>query len=109
MFQIFLMPVVGLLLAGLITRFLPKAKFRGYDILPFFFIFGCQLIANYKKTNSFLPYGFLFYFILVVILASQTAIKNKNISVKKTLRLLWDYLTVCSIIWYLGMLLFLFA
>lgn len=104
MLPIFLLPIAGLLLAFVIARFLPRAKFRGYDILPFFFLPGVQLISNYKDISSFLPYGFLFFFILVVIIACQTVIRNKNISVAKTMRKIWDYLTMCSCFWYIGML-----
>lgn len=107
MLPIFLLPVCGIVLAFLIARFLPKAKFRGYDILPFFFLPAVQFVSDYKAENSFLPYGFLFFFILVVIISCETVFKNKNIAVKKTMRKIWDYLTLCSLFWYLGMLFFL--
>lgn len=67
-------------------KLFPKAQFSGYDILPFFFIVACQLLTQETKQPSFLPYGFLLYFILGVIVSVYTAIKSKNISVAKTLR-----------------------
>ena len=54
---------------------------------------------------SFLPYGFLIYFILVIVVSLNDAIKNKNISLSKTLRKLWDYLGACTSLWYVGLLL----
>ena len=36
-------------------------------------------------------------------------IKNKNISLGKTIRKLWDYLAACSCFWYLGSLILMFA
>lgn len=101
---IFLLPILGLVLAALVTKVFPKAKFRGYDVLPFFFIGACQIITMQNHKPSFLPYGFLLYFILVVIVAVRIAIENKNISLGKTIRVLWNYLTACSILWYVGLL-----
>lgn len=101
---IFLLPALGLLLNALIVRVFPKAKFKGYDVLPFFFIPACQLITSIKHKPSFLPYGFLFYFILVLIVTIRIAVQNKNISMKKTLRRLWNYLIACSVFWYIGLL-----
>lgn len=100
----FLLPLIGIFLAIVVTKILPKAKFHGYDLLPFFFIPACQLITLSKKEPSFLPYGFLLYFILVVIVAINFAVKNKNISLSKTFKILWNYLTVCSIFWYIGLI-----
>ncbi|MCT6891149.1 MAG: DUF3397 domain-containing protein, partial [Lactobacillus sp.] len=42
MFLIFLIPIVGLALAFLTNKMFPKAQFRGYDLLPFFFIYACH-------------------------------------------------------------------
>ncbi|MDF7638801.1 DUF3397 family protein [Lactobacillus sp. ESL0791] len=105
MLLIFLIPLIGLLLAALLNRFFPKTHFRGYNILPFFFITACSLITSYQKKPSFLPYGFLIYFILVIIVAINNAIKYKNISLGKIFGELWDYLTACSMLWYLGLIL----
>ena len=104
MFLIFLIPIVGLALAFLINKMFPKAQFRGYDLLPFFFIYACHLIALKQKRPEFLPYGFFVFFILVIIIAITEAIKNKNLSISKTFRKIWDYLTVNTIFWYLGLL-----
>ena len=98
---IFLVPVIGVLSAGVLGRVFPKAQFKGYDILPFFFIGACQLITTYKKEPTFLPYGLWVYFILVVIVAIFTAIRNKNISIGSTIRTLWDYLVICYVFWYI--------
>ncbi|QNQ80615.1 DUF3397 family protein [Lactobacillus sp. PV034] len=100
---IFLLPILGLLLDALIVKVFPKAKFKGYDILPLFFIPACQLLTTLKHKPSFLPYGFLFYFILILIVTIKIAVQNKNISMKKTLRQLWDYLIACSVFWYVGL------
>lgn len=104
MFLIFLIPIVGLALAFLINKIFPKAQFRGYDLLPFFFIYACHLITLDQKRPEFLPYGFFVFFILVIIIAITEAIKNKNLSISKTFRKIWDYLTVNTIFWYLGLL-----
>lgn len=101
---IFLLPLLGLILNVIIVQIFPKAQFKGYDVLPFFFIPACQLITSAKHRPSFLPYAFLVYFILVLIVAVSLAIQNKNISMNKTIRLLWNYLTVCSIFWYIGLI-----
>ncbi|MBD5432608.1 MAG: DUF3397 domain-containing protein [Lactobacillus sp.] len=100
---IFLLPLLGLALDIFVVRVFPKAKFKGYDILPFFFIPACQLITSLKHKPSFLPYGFLLYFILVLIITIKIAIQNKNISMNKTFHTLWNYLTICSIFWYIGL------
>ena len=104
MLLIFLIPFIGLAFAFLINKIFPKAQFRGYDVLPFFFIAGCSLITLQLKQPSFLPYGFFIYFILVIIVAVNSAIKNKNISLGKTIRQLWNYLTACTLFWYIGLL-----
>ncbi|HBG91001.1 MAG TPA: DUF3397 domain-containing protein, partial [Lactobacillus acetotolerans] len=36
----------------------------------------------------------------------SSAIKNKNISLGKTIRKLWNYLTACTLFWYIGLLFF---
>lgn len=104
MLLIFLVPIIGIVVAILINRIFPKAQFRGYDFLPFFFVPACNLITNLQKRPSFLPYGFLFFFILAIILTISIAVKEKNISLSKTLHKLWGYLSLCSIIWYVGLL-----
>lgn len=109
MLPIFLLPLVGIIIDLLIVRFLPRAKFKGYDILPFFFLPAVQLVSIYKSAASFLPYGFLFFFILVVVVSLTAAIQNKNISLRSVFRVLWNYLTACSVMWYLGMVVFLFV
>lgn len=101
---IFLLPLMGIGLNMIVVRVFPKAKFKGYDVLPFFFIPACQMITSLKHKPSFLPYGFLLYFILVLWVTIKIAIQNKNISLQKTLRILWNYFVVCSIFWYLGLL-----
>ena len=105
MLYIFLMPIIGLAVAFVINLLFPHAQFRGYDVLPFFFIAGCNLITAHMNQPSFLPYGFLIYFILVIVVSLNGAIKNKNISLSKTLRKLWDYLAACTSLWYVGLLL----
>lgn len=104
---IFLIPLCGIVVAAFLVKLFPKAQFSGYDILPFFFIVACQLLTQETKQPSFLPYGFLLYFILVVIISIYTAIKNKNISVGKTFGMLWHYLAASSIVWYVGLLILL--
>lgn len=104
MFLIFLLPLVGLALAVLLNRLFPKALFRGYDILPFFFIVACHLIAKQNKKPEFLPYGFFIFFILVIFITIFNAVKNKNISLSKMFREIWDFLTMNTIFWYLGLL-----
>lgn len=44
MLYIFLIPVIGLVVAFLINKIFPRAQFRGYDVFPFFFIAACNLI-----------------------------------------------------------------
>ncbi|RMC25097.1 MULTISPECIES: DUF3397 domain-containing protein [unclassified Lactobacillus] len=104
MLYIFLLPLIGLIIAFGLAHFFPKAKFRGYDVLPLFFIMACHLISVQQDKPEFLPYGFFTFFILIVILAAVEAIKNKNISLIKLIRQIWDYLTVNTIFWYLGLL-----
>lgn len=108
MLLIFLLPIIGLAVAFIINKIFPKAQFRGYDILPFFLIVACNLITTRADRPSFLPYGFLFYFILVIIVSLNDAIKNKNISMGKTIRKLWNYLVACSCFWYVGSLIIIF-
>lgn len=109
MLLIFLLPIIGLAAAFIINKIFPRAQFRGYDVLPFFLIAACSLATAHAKEPSFLPYGFLFYFILVIIVTLNDAIKNKNISMGKTIRKLWDYLAACSCFWYLGSLVIMIA
>lgn len=105
MLYIFLVPIIGLVVDALINRFFPKAQFKGADFLPLFFIPACNLITNFQGRPSFLPYGFLFYFILVIIVSIELAVKNKNIYFWRTIHRLWGYLNVSSVIWYVGLLL----
>ena len=81
MLYIFLLPIIGLALAFIINKIFPRAQFRGYDVLPFFFIAACSLITLHR---------------------------NKNISLGKTIRKLWDYLAACTCFWYLGLLIMMF-
>ncbi|AWM73590.1 Protein of unknown function [Lactobacillus apis] len=104
MLLIFMLPVIGILIAALLNWFFPKAKFRGYDILPFFLIAACHLIVVQEKRPEFLPYGFFMFFILVIIIAVSEAVKNKNISLGRTIREIWDFLTMNTIFWYVGLL-----
>lgn len=104
MLFIFLVPIIGLALDALINRIFPRAQFRGADFLPFFFIPSCNLITNQEGRPSFLPYGFLFFFILVIIVTVESAVKNKNISFWRTIHRLWGYLNISSVIWYVGLL-----
>ncbi|BDR60391.1 DUF3397 domain-containing protein [Lactobacillus xylocopicola] len=104
MLLIFLLPLIGLAIAVSLNKFLPKAKFRGYDVLPFFMLYACHLITVEQHKPEFLPYGFFIFFILVIILAVTAAAKNKNIALGKTMRQIWDYLTVNALFWYLGLL-----
>ena len=104
MIWIFVLPVIGLIIAILLDKIFPRAQFSGRDVLPFFLIAACSLITFNKKLPSFLPYGFLLYFILAIGVSLKAAIINKNISLGKTIRQLWDYLDLCTIFWYLGLL-----
>ena len=104
MLLFFVVPLIGLGVVFLINRFFPKAQFKGADVLPFFFIPACNMITNFQKRPSFLPYGFLFFFILVIILTIYEAFKNKNLSLKTILYQMWGYLSICSVIWYIGLL-----
>lgn len=103
MIEIFVLPIVGLALAAILNFLFPKAKFRGYDIIPFFLIYACQLITNLKHKPSFLPYGFILFFVLIMIINIQSAYKNKNLSFGVAMRSIWDCLAISSIIWYLGL------
>ncbi|WP_278965139.1 DUF3397 family protein [Lactobacillus apis] len=104
MLLIFMLPVIGIVIAALLNKLFPKAKFRGYDILPFFLITACHLIVVQEERPDFLPYGFFMFFILVIIVAVSEAIKNKNISLGRTMREIWDFLTMNTIFWYVGLL-----
>ena len=77
---IFLLPICGLGISFLINTLLPKAQFSGSDLLPIFFLPACSYITKMQHRPSFLPYGFLFFFILVVWITAEAAIKNKNLS-----------------------------
>ncbi|WP_281828490.1 MULTISPECIES: DUF3397 domain-containing protein [Lactobacillus] len=104
MLLIILIPVIGILVAGLVTKIFPKAQFKGYDVLPFFFIPSCNLITNLQNRPSFLPYGFLLFFLLAIVLTIGAAVKEKNIALGKTIHKLWGYLSLCSVMWYLGLI-----
>lgn len=104
MLLIFLLPLIGIFLAVLLNRLFPKAQFHGYDILPFFLVIACHLIVVQEKRPEFLPYGFLLFFILVIIIAISEAVKNKNISLGRIFREIWDFLTMNTIFWYIGLL-----
>lgn len=104
MLMIIFLPILGFITAAIVNAVFQKAKFRGYDVLPFFFIVACQNISSFLKNPSFLPYGFLTYFVLVLVISISRAIKFKNIDSGKLFRKLWDYLTVCTIFWYIGLL-----
>ena len=104
MFLILIIPLIGLALAFIVNKIFPKAQFRGYDLLPIFFIYGCHLITKQQQKPEFLPYGFFVFFFLVILLAVSDAVKNKNLSLGKTMRKIWNYLTVNTIFWYLGLL-----
>ncbi len=105
MLMIFLLPVFGLACAYLVNLIWPRAAFRGYDVMPFFLIYACQLMTNLKGVQSFLPAGFLLYFILILLAAIRWAMINKNISLGKMFRQFWSYLDACSFFWYCGLLL----
>lgn len=109
MLMIFLVPVVGIFFAIFVHRLFPRAQFNGYDLLPFFFIPACNLITNYKKLPSFLPYGFLLFFVLAIVIAISAAVKAKNISLPKTLHQIWGSLSLCSVMWYIGLIFILIA
>ena len=47
-------------------------------------------------------------FILAIIISVKSAIKNKNISLGRTFRKLWNYLAASTALWYLGLLVVLF-
>lgn len=104
MLYIFLLPLIGLISAWGLDHFFPKAEFKGYDILPLFFIVACHLISVQQNKPEFLPYGFFIFFILIIFLAAVEAIENKNISLIKLTRQIWDYLILNTIFWYIGLL-----
>lgn len=104
MLLIFMVPLLGIGVAALINKLFPNIQFKGADVLPFFFIPACNLITRFQKRPSFLPYGFIFFIILVIIYTVHQAYINKNIAMKKILYQLWEYLIICSVIWYLGLL-----
>ena len=104
MLLIFLLPIIGVIIALVLDRVFPKAQFRGSDFLPFFFLPSCNLITEYKDLPSFLPYGFFLFFILVIILTVSAAVREKNISLTKMLYELWGYLSLCSFLWLIGSL-----
>ncbi len=106
---IYLIPAVGLLLTFLLSRFVSFKKFQASDILPIFFLVGIQLLTNYHDLPSFLPYGFLAFFILVIIYSIYIVWRDRNISITDTLLNLWRYLIVISAGWLaiLSILLFL--
>src|SRR5699024_12773583 len=103
MLYIFLIPIIGLVVAFFINKIFPKAQFRGYDVMPFFFLSACGLITLHMNKPSFLPYGFLCYFVLVIVVSLNDAIRNKNISLGKTVRKLWNYMTACTVFWCIGL------
>lgn len=109
MLYIILLPVIGLILDLLINKFFPKAVFHGYDVLPFFFLPVCNMITDSLDNPSFLPYGLLFFFILVILITIESAVRNKNISLGKTFHKIWKYLAVCSTMWYIGLICLLIA
>ena len=100
----FLLPVLGFLLAVFIDWLLPKSHFRGSAILPLFLIPACQILTNQKRWPSFLPYGFLLFFVLVIVVSIKIAIQNKNLPLWPTLLKVWDYLVINTIFWFLGLL-----
>lgn len=104
---IFLIPIIGILCAGVVSRVFPKAQFKGYDILPFFFLWSCQLITQLKHQPTFLPYGLWLYCILVIIVSISFARKDRNIRLGNLIRTLWDYLIMCSVFWYIGLIILL--
>lgn len=50
MLLIILIPVLGLALAYIVNKMFPKAQFRGYDLLPFFFYICMSL--NYHAPKK---------------------------------------------------------
>lgn len=108
MLFIILLPILGFALDFLINKIFPKAQFKGADFLPLFFIPACNAVTNFQGRPSFLPYGFLFYFILVIIVSIEIAVKNKNIYFWRTIHKLWGYLNISSVIWYFGLLFLMF-
>ncbi len=60
MLMIFLLPAFGLACAYLVNLIWPKAAFKGYDVMPFFLIYTCQLMTNLKGVPSFYRPAFCF-------------------------------------------------
>ena len=105
MLLIFALPVAGLVIGIIMNMMLPNgSKLNGVDVMPLFLLYPCQLITQVQQVPSFLPYGFLFYFILILCAAIRWAVINKNISMGKIFREFWSYLDICSLLWYLGLL-----
>ncbi|MCI1290045.1 MAG: DUF3397 family protein [Lactobacillus sp.] len=108
MLNIILLPLIGLFFTWLLAKIFPRAQFNATIILPLFFLPACQLLTHSRQLPSFLPYGFFCFFILVIIVSLSLAIHNKNISLGKTLLQLSDYLSLCSVLWFLGLLIIVF-
>ncbi|APT19095.1 hypothetical protein FC62_GL000326 [Amylolactobacillus amylotrophicus DSM 20534] len=108
LFLILLIPLVGIILAGIIMQFTGRTVLKGYDILPLFFLATIEMITNVKEWPTYLPYGFLYFFLFVIGFSVYTTVHDKNISLKKTLISLWRYLIICSFFWLLGLIILLF-
>lgn len=108
MLNIIMLPVVGLFLTWVVAKVFPKAQFNATIILPLFFLPACQLLTRSRHLPSFLPYAFFCFFILVIAVSIGIAVHNKNISLGKTILQLGDYLSLCSVLWYLGLLIIVF-
>jgi hypothetical protein len=108
MLNIILLPLIGLFLTWVLAKAFPKAQFNATIILPFFFLPACQQLTRSRQLPSFLPYGFFCFFVLVIAVSLSLAIHNKNISLGKTLLQLFDYLSLCSALWFLGLLVVVF-
>lgn len=108
LFLILLIPIGGLLLAGILMQFTGRTTLKGYDILPFFFILAIELLMRSLNRPTYLPYGFLYFFIFVIGYSIYSVIKNKNIWLKKLILSLWRFLAICSFGWLIGLIFVLF-
>lgn len=105
MLNAFLLFIASFVAAFMVNLLFPKAQFRGYDVIPLFLLPACQLLTQAKRLPSFLPFGLFVFFFWVILIAVQTSLINKNISMKKMTRRIWDFLSILSLIWFLVLVL----
>ncbi|MDO4912137.1 MAG: DUF3397 family protein [Lactobacillus sp.] len=95
--------ILGLIVTFILGKFFPKAQFKKYDLLPIFMILAVHTFCQVTKITPFLPFGLFFYILGAIFLIIWASFQQKNISLKATLRMLWDLLTLTSIVWIIGL------